>query len=148
MAGTEHPGRPRCRVRSARYLAYYILCRVFADLQLSCSRLPPSPDYSDRALWLGCEGIHRHPCATASTGHRSGASVANVFNPLKTSSERVAPDTRIIGRLDLLSHSFAVVGVIGLDEHFNCGVESLSSSMGSLGAPTQALESNWFNSSS
>jgi hypothetical protein len=67
------------------------------DLQLSRSRLPPSPDDSGCALWLGCEGVYRYPCATTSTGYRPGANVANIFNPLTMPSERVAPDDRFIG---------------------------------------------------
>jgi len=95
MAGTEHPRRPRCRVRSARYLLLSIaLYHVITNLQLSGSRLSPSPDDFDRALRMGCEGVYCYHYATLSTGYGSGASVANVFNPLKMPSEPVAPDNK------------------------------------------------------
>lgn len=71
---------------------------AFADLQISCSRLPSSPNDPDSTFWLGCESFHRYPCATSSTGYGPGANVVNVLNPLKMPSERIAPDNRFDNR--------------------------------------------------
>jgi hypothetical protein len=107
MAGTEHFGRPRRRVRSTRYLplnnAWYCL---FTDLPLSCSSLPPSPDDFNRAFWLGREGFYRYSCAATSTGYGPGASMANVFNPLNAQQAGLHLRIDLLGRLDTLTNTF------------------------------------------
>ena len=54
---------------------------------------------------MGCEGFYRRPYAPPSTGHISGASMADVFNSLNMASGWVALDNGFLDRLEDLDQS-------------------------------------------